>query len=171
MNELFQDMFPDYELVASVREELDIVVEEGVANIVQLLRNSESGVSSAAAKVVDEESFRSKDRKRTASKRWTHEDRASQETAAADSSAAEKLPSKFADLMPAESLKGRKFSARLDDSATAAANKRRSGKLSAQLMDSGLLTKDMMKQLKREWTERMQLEIEESEMENQKKKK
>ena len=163
-------MFPDYELVASVREELDIVVEEGVANIVQLLRNSESGTSSAAAKVVDEESFRSKNRKRTESKRWTHEDRASQDNADT-TSAARKLPSKFADLMPEESLKGRKFSARLDDSSSAGVNKRRSGKLSAQLMDSGLLTKDMMKQLKREWTERMQLEIEESEKEHKGKKK
>ena len=30
-----QDMFPDVELVYSVRNELDTVIEEGVGNIVQ----------------------------------------------------------------------------------------------------------------------------------------
>ena len=46
----FPDMFPDVEIVRSVQKELDVVVEEGVANIVQLLRNAEfKGSASGAA--------------------------------------------------------------------------------------------------------------------------
>ena len=35
---LFQDMFPDVELVRSVQNELDEVIQDGIVNIVQLLR-------------------------------------------------------------------------------------------------------------------------------------
>ena len=61
----FQDMFPDVELVYSVRNELDTVIEEGVGNIVQLLRNADSGSTSGAARAAatDEDAFESKNRK------------------------------------------------------------------------------------------------------------
>ena len=61
----FQDMFPDVELVYSVRNELDTVIEEGVGNIVQLLRNADSGSTSGAARAgaTDEDAFESKNRK------------------------------------------------------------------------------------------------------------
>lgn len=49
-------MFPDVELVRSVQQELDKVIEEGVANIVQLLKSSESSVSSNTSKA-DEDAF------------------------------------------------------------------------------------------------------------------
>ena len=60
-----QDMFPDVELVYSVRNELDTVIEEGVSNIVQLLRNADSGSTSGAARAgaTDEDAFESKNRK------------------------------------------------------------------------------------------------------------
>jgi ATP-dependent RNA helicase SUPV3L1/SUV3 len=41
----FPDMFPDVEIVRQVQQELDTVVEEGVANLVKLLKNSESPMS------------------------------------------------------------------------------------------------------------------------------
>ena len=55
-------MFPDQEIVRSVQAELDTAIEEGVANIVQLLRNSESGVSSGTAVrfAADEDAFEAK---------------------------------------------------------------------------------------------------------------
>jgi hypothetical protein len=68
-------MFPDVELIRAVRSELDTVVEEGVQNIVQLLRNAESGSSSGAAMAsgsVDEDAFEAKNRKISQYKRWVH---------------------------------------------------------------------------------------------------
>ena len=35
----FQDMFPDVELIRSVQNELDDVIQDGIINIVQLLRS------------------------------------------------------------------------------------------------------------------------------------
>jgi len=44
----FPDMFPDVEIVRSIQTELDSVIQEGVANIVQLLRNAETGSGTAS---------------------------------------------------------------------------------------------------------------------------
>ena len=54
-------MFPDVELVRSVQQELDKVIEEGVANIVQLLRSSESPGSTNTSKL-DEDAFEARNR-------------------------------------------------------------------------------------------------------------
>ena len=56
-------MFPDVELVRSVQQELDKVIEEGVGNIVQLLRSAESPVSSNTSKV-DEDAFEARNRQK-----------------------------------------------------------------------------------------------------------
>jgi hypothetical protein len=56
-------MFPDVELVRSVQQELDKVIEEGVGNIVQLLRSAESPVSSNTLKV-DEDAFEARNRQK-----------------------------------------------------------------------------------------------------------
>ena len=48
---LFQDVFPDVELVRSIQEELDEVIRNGVANIVQLIRNADSGSTSSATRI------------------------------------------------------------------------------------------------------------------------
>ena len=69
----FPDMFPDVEIVRSVSTELDLVIEEGVANIVQLLKNADSGVTSSAARVPDEDAFEAKNRKNKNHKRWQHD--------------------------------------------------------------------------------------------------
>lgn len=42
----FPDMFPDVQVVRSIQLEIDSVIQEGVANIVQLLRNAEAGTDS-----------------------------------------------------------------------------------------------------------------------------
>ena len=68
-------MFPDVEIVRSVQSELDSVIEDGVANIVQLLKNADSGVTSGAARVPDEDAFEAKTRKLKDHKRWKHEDK------------------------------------------------------------------------------------------------
>jgi hypothetical protein len=56
-------MFPDIELVRSVQQELDKVIEEGVANIVQLLKSSESKVSTNTSKI-DEDAFEARNRQK-----------------------------------------------------------------------------------------------------------
>merc|ERR1712241_1363222 len=71
----FQDMFPDVEIVRSVQSELDSVIEDGVANIVQLLKNADSGVTSGAARVPDEDAFEAKNRKLMNHKRWQHDNK------------------------------------------------------------------------------------------------
>ena len=70
-------MFPDVELVYSVRNELDTVIEEGVGNIVQLLRNADSGSTSGAARAAatDEDAFEAKNRKIRKYKSWVHKDK------------------------------------------------------------------------------------------------
>merc|ERR1711997_1044618 len=71
----FPDMFPDVEIVRSVQAELDLVIEEGVGNIVQLLKNADSGVTSGAAKVLDEDAFEAKNRQKMNYKKWHHDDK------------------------------------------------------------------------------------------------
>lgn len=122
----FQDMFPDKEITRSVQVELDTVIEEGVGNIVQLLRNSESGVSSSAARyVADEDAFEAKSRQQGRLKRWLHDG--------------------------GKLLKSKKGEAL--DQTTMTMAEAGGGKLTNQLVEQGLLTKDMLKQLRREMGE------------------
>ena len=44
-------MFPDVELIRSVQQELDEVIRAGVTNLVQLLRNTDSGTTSSTMTV------------------------------------------------------------------------------------------------------------------------
>ncbi len=125
----FQDMFPDQEIVRSVQTELDTVIEEGVANIVQLLRNSESGISSGVARVPDDDAFDAKTRLHGRFKQWVHD-------------SGKMLPQNSED--SAESVKDDGQPAVPKDGA------RIGGKLTERLVSQGLLTKDMVKQLKRE---------------------
>ena len=69
----FPDMFPDVDIVRSVQTELDSAVEQGVANIVQLLKNADSGISSGAAKVPDDDDFEAKNRRKRRHKTWDHQ--------------------------------------------------------------------------------------------------
>ena len=127
-------MFPDVELISSVRSELDIVVEEGVAKVVQLLRNSESGSTSGAARAT-EDAFEMKNRKIRQYKRWVHEKKSLQES-----------EGQGASLGSAES--GAEGEVGGEDMSQVG------GKLTQQLVSQGLLTNGMMSQLKREWMER-----------------
>ena len=53
------DLFPAGEEVREMQAALDATIQEGVANIVQLLKNTEAGgaSSSAAARVDDEDRY------------------------------------------------------------------------------------------------------------------
>ncbi len=130
----FQDMFPDVELVKSVRAELDIVVEEGVVDIVQLLRNAESGSSSSAAKsIIDEDAFEAKNRKIRQYKEWVH--------------------SKNTDLGDLQSDE-RDAEQEVEGGSGDHAKNSSAESLTDRLVSQGLLTKGMMAQLKREWLDK-----------------
>ena len=66
-------MFPDVETVRSVQQELDLLIENGVSNIVQLLRNSESGTNAKRSKLDMEDDFEMKNRQQNKFKRWDHQ--------------------------------------------------------------------------------------------------
>jgi len=70
----FADMFPDIQIVREVQTELDTVIEEGVANIVHLLKNQENEFSSRTTDL-DEDSFEVKSRQKNKYRnKWTHSD-------------------------------------------------------------------------------------------------
>ncbi|CAB4069552.1 SUPV3L1 [Lepeophtheirus salmonis] len=64
----FPEMFPDAEIIRSVQEELDRVIEEGVSDIVRLLRNAETEVSSHINRALEEDDFVAKTAKEQLSK-------------------------------------------------------------------------------------------------------
>ena len=108
-------MFPDVELVRSIQNELDEVIQDGVANIVQLLRNTDSGTSSSATRATDDDAFEARNRMKNKDRKWNH-----------DVSKA-----KPEGEMMQKGLK--------------------KGHLTNQLIAKGLITKEMLKELKREW--------------------
>jgi len=69
----FSDMFPDSEIVREVQNELDTVIEDGVANIVQLLKNSEKGNSSGLKDAINEGVMDMKRKQQDRMKnKWSH---------------------------------------------------------------------------------------------------
>ncbi len=126
-------MFPDVGTVRSVQTELDTVIEEGVANIVQLLRNAETGVSSGAARLVDDDAFEAKNRQKNRFKKWVHDSGKLMESKDTQPNG------RFTNMITEADEEKRKV----------AEPKR--GRLTDQLVSQGLLTKDMLDQLKREW--------------------
>eukprot|EP00094_Tigriopus_californicus_P005089 TCALIF_04903-PA protein Name:"Similar to CG9791 ATP-dependent RNA helicase SUV3 homolog, mitochondrial (Drosophila melanogaster)" AED:0.08 eAED:0.08 QI:0/0.66/0.57/1/1/1/7/22/758 len=140
----FPDMFPDVMLISDVREELDIVIAEGVTNIVQLLRNSESGVSSSAAKV-DEDAFDARNRQNRQDKAWRHT----------------QLPKISNDSVSSQSLTRptkKTFSALVSDEDLDEIQLKPSAKLSELLQERGLLTKEIFSSLRREWLDKLKQE-------------
>ena len=100
----FPDMFPDVEIVRSVQAELDLVIEEGVGNIVQLLKNADSGVTSGAAKVLDEDAFEAKNRQKMNYKKWHHDDK--KPTSNVANKDGSKQPPGLYELLTADELNG-----------------------------------------------------------------
>jgi hypothetical protein len=132
-------MFPDVELIRAVRSELDTVVEEGVQNIVQLLRNAESGSSSGA------DAFEAKNRKISQYKRWVHGQKQQGDGSSSEGSGDE-VDATSDTTKLAKGEEGGTTRADMDISS--------GGKLTQQLIAKGLLTTGMMSQLKREWRDK-----------------
>lgn len=136
----------DVEVVRSVQVELDKVIEEGVGNIVQLLRNTESGISSGVMRV-DDDAFEVKNRQMNRFRRWPHEGTEEKGQGQARTKASWTPSQAMATYAPG---KGRKS---FMDFTSDLASPERGGRLSDQLIAKGLLTKNMISQLRREWEE------------------
>jgi len=134
----FPDMFPDVDIVRQVQQELDKVVEEGIAELVKLLKNSESPVSRRTG-MVDEDRMEAKSRivKRLRGT-WTHEDA---------NMAGRQKEVKSIDFGPTS--KSDRATTLQGELAKAKSSKAR-GKLTKRLLEEGLVTKEQMQQLKRE---------------------
>ncbi|KAK2145127.1 hypothetical protein LSH36_701g02017 [Paralvinella palmiformis] len=78
----FMDMFPDADQVRHIQKELDGIIQEGVANITKLLRNTESHVSTETN---DEDDFEVSRRRATAASSIAMDFEASMKQAAGDS--------------------------------------------------------------------------------------
>jgi len=138
----FPDMFPDVEIVRQVQHELDKVVEEGVEDLVKLLKNSETPVSNRWT--TDEEKLESKSRiVKRLRESWTHDDSS---LAKADEKPSENINFKDAKLNLGS------LEVALEE-ATPGKKKRKKGKLAARLLEQGIVTPEMMKQLAREMKE------------------
>ena len=128
----FPDMFVDVDTVRQVQQELDKVIEEGVNNIVELLKKADSKHGSSPSGFIDEDTIESKRRKLKVVKgSWTHDD-ANIATEEPKKKAAVEVASADTEI----DLNQKK--------------KVKPGKLTDQLLQQGIVTQKMIKQLKRE---------------------
>ena len=125
-------MFVDVDTVRQVQLELDKVIEEGVNNIVDLLKKADSKHGSSPSGFIDEDTIESKRRKLNAVKgSWTHD----------DANIAREEPKK----KPA--VEDKDAFAEIDLNQK---KKLKPGKLTDQLLQQGIVTQKMINQLKRE---------------------
>uniref|UniRef100_A0A0B7B501 ATP-dependent RNA helicase SUV3 C-terminal domain-containing protein n=1 Tax=Arion vulgaris TaxID=1028688 RepID=A0A0B7B501_9EUPU len=118
----FQDLFPDAEMVRELQTELDKIIQIGVKNIVQLVKNQEQG--SLGVLEDGEEEFVMKTRKQR-SEGMTQQYRRPLDVQAAKVRRADKAEETEAMLSHS--------------------------KLAHKLVESGVVTKEMLQKLKNEW--------------------
>lgn len=123
----FIDMFPEGDLVRDLQRELDGLIEDGVTQIVRLLRNSDSRTSNTAAET--EDTFIMDQRKKSSSRRNRTLSMANAETIFQDAAAARK----------------RKLPGQPRKKTTS------QGSLTDRLLAQGLLSPKMLVELQREW--------------------
>ena len=137
-------MFVDTEIVRQVQQELDQVINEGVSNIVDLLKKADNrqpgrpGTSSA--NMIDEDTLEAKRRRMKAVKgSWTHD----------DANMAKKETDRKKPVISADSDEEVDISIgqELDVNKPL---KKFSGTLTSQLLQQGIVTKEQIKQLQRE---------------------
>lgn len=156
----FEDMFPDVDIVRQVQVELDSVIEEGVSNIVMLLKNAETPVSSRTS-MVDEDSTEVKKRQMNSLKNiWTHHDsslarkepeppRRNKQIGAVRADVDFRTVSDRDDTLEVAEQSPQTI---IEDSSSPPTGKRKTtGKLTSRLLQQGLVTPQMLDQLRREF--------------------
>ena len=136
----FADVFTCVDIVRQVQQELDTVIENGVNNIVDLLKNADGGPGAARGTLIEEDSIEAK---RLQIKKlrnvWTHNDPKESSNQNLQKQLQEALQSNSQDskdVIPRQMSKEKK-----------------KVKLAEQLLQQGLVTPKMMKQLKSELRE------------------
>lgn len=124
----FPDMFPEADLVRDLQRELDGLIQDGVTQIVRLLRNSDSRTSNTA--VETEDTFIMDQRKKSSSRGNRTLSMANAETIFQDAAAA--------------AQKGNRSGSPKKKSMTR-------GNLTERLLAQGLLSPKMLAELQREW--------------------
>ena len=142
----FPDMFVDTEIVRQVQQELDKVIEEGVSNIVELLKSADNRPGSASSQIIDEDTLEAKRRKiKFLKNSWTHNDA---NMAKKETGSARTPVSKSSDDDDVLSSTKRAVGEEIDMNKTRSS--KFSGKLTNQLLEQGIITQKQIKQLKRE---------------------
>eukprot|EP00092_Neocalanus_flemingeri_P021974 GFUD01023831.1.p1 GENE.GFUD01023831.1~~GFUD01023831.1.p1 ORF type:complete len:820 (-),score=227.95 GFUD01023831.1:113-2572(-) len=154
----FPDVFTCVDIVRQVQTELDTVIEEGVNNIVSLLKNADGGPGSSRSSEIDEDALEAKRRQiKKLKNSWTHEDAnmAKKESGGVQATAKEKnsLQKQFQEASSSDPPIDYS-SKRVEDNETEIVpsnnSKKSPGRLADQLLQQGIVTPKMMKQLKRE---------------------
>ncbi|KAK3581836.1 hypothetical protein CHS0354_007239 [Potamilus streckersoni] len=131
----FPDMFPDSEHVRDVQRELDLVIQEGVANITRLLLSSVSQIPASNVDNVDNVGAKTQ----TKQKLLLDEDEADN----SDSAEKNKLTKAF---VIAKNIQNEKIKGQT------------SGKLAKTLVREGLITTAELEELYKEWTRKQAIE-------------
>jgi len=135
----FPDMFVDTDLLRQVQQELDIVIQHGVSNIVELLKNAENKPGLLSGNI-DEDTLEAKRRKMKVLKNsWTHNDANMAKT---ESEQKQKREEKK-NYDSSETNSGLKVDTDKKQGV-------KPGTLTNQLLQQGIVTQKMIKQLKRE---------------------
>ena len=138
-------MFVDTEIVRQVQQELDQVINEGVSNIVDLLKKADNRQAgrpgTSSANIIDEDTIEAKRRKMKAVKgSWTHD----------DANMAKKETGRKKPVITADSDEETDVSEGQELDVNVKPPKKFSGTLTSQLLQQGIVTKEQIKQLQRE---------------------
>lgn len=142
----FPDVFTCVDIVRQVQVELDTVIEEGVNSIVELLKNAEGGPGSARSGFVDEDSLEAKRRQiKKLKNSWTHEDA----NMSKRKNKRDNFQTQFQEAVSSQD--GSEYSSERVEPETEhvpKGQKKKGGQLSEQLLQQGIVTTKMLKQLK-----------------------
>ena len=135
-------MFVDTEIVRQVQQEIDQVINQGVSNIVDLLKKADNRQSgrpgTSTAHIIDEDTLEAKRRKMKAVKgSWTHDD-ANMARRDTDTPVTSTDSDEVNDISQGHELDVNK------------PLKKFSGTLTNQLLQQGIVTQKQIKQLRRE---------------------
>ena len=128
-------MFVDADIIRQVQQELDQVIEEGVNNIVDLLKNADNRPGSSSLNI-EEDTLEAKRRKmKNVRNSWTHND--------ANLAKKDTNRSKASNTNNEDGGQGKNLDLNQKISSS-------TGSLTNQLLQQGIVTQKMIKQLKRE---------------------
>lgn len=131
------DMFPDAVLVRDIQKKLDAIIQIGVSNITKLIRASQSAAAPGTGEVVAEDFPLSRTQK---------DARVVSDHHSAASTEALSVAVEAAGVRRAKNLRSSRLGSRQEDVKSYGR-----GSLANRLLQEGLLTQEMLRQLESEW--------------------